>query len=88
MEIKRCNQQKKMLKLKEELFAVEKDRLSGKKDALLMSLMFILTMWLPIRMQWNFHIQSEKSEFSLSGGEWSENLGGNTKIPVGDWKID
>ena len=35
MEIKRCNQQEKMLKLKEELFAVEKDRLSGKKGCTL-----------------------------------------------------
>lgn len=31
MEIKSCNQQEKMLKLKEEVLAVEEDRLSGKK---------------------------------------------------------
>ncbi len=35
MEIKSCNQKEKMLKLKEELFAVEKDRLSGKKGCTL-----------------------------------------------------
>lgn len=31
MEIKSCNQQEKMLKLREELLAVEEDRLSGRK---------------------------------------------------------
>ena len=35
MEIKSCNQQEKMLKLREELLAVEKDRLLGKKGCTL-----------------------------------------------------
>ena len=35
MEIKSCNRQEKMLKLKEELLAVEEDRLSGRKGCTL-----------------------------------------------------
>lgn len=35
MEIRSCNQQEKMLKLREELLAVEKDRLLGKKGCTL-----------------------------------------------------
>ena len=68
-----------MLKLKEELFAVEKDRLSGKKGCTLDEFDVYLD---------DVITDKDAVKFSLSGGEWSENLGGNTKIPVGDWKID
>ena len=35
MEIKSCNQQEKMLKLKEELLAVEEDRIAGRNGCTL-----------------------------------------------------